>query len=110
MARRADCIDLDIIYRVVGRATRWMESLQLGDRLSVLGPLGNVFPISATKRSAWLVAGGVGLPPMLWLAEALRAAGKETIAFLGARTADLFPLVLDPSETPAADARRATRC
>jgi len=100
-------VEIDVIYRVVGTATRWMESLGAHDPLSVLGPLGNSFPIVDRKSTAWLVAGGVGLPPMLWLAEALHRAGKRTLAFCGARSADLLALSLDPSAPPAADARVA---
>jgi len=102
-------VEIDVIYRVVGSATRWMQSLAAGDLLSVLGPQGNCFPIDQSKPVAWLVAGGVGLPPMLWLAEALANAGKQTIAFCGAQTADLLPLTLQGSEPPAPDAARATR-
>lgn len=83
---------IDIIYRVVGTATRWMQTLACGDGVSLLGPLGNAFPIDATRPRAWLIAGGVGLPPLLWLCEALHAADIETVAFLGAQAADLIPL------------------
>jgi len=110
LARKADDTHVEVIYRVVGAATRWMESLSVEHRLSVLGPLGNTFPIHERKPTAWLVAGGVGLPPMLWLAEALHEAGKRAVAFCGARTADLFPLTIDPADPPEKDALRATRC
>ena len=88
---------VDVVYRVVGRASRWMQSLHIGDKVSVLGPLGKSFPICKQKPVAWLVAGGVGLPPMFWLAEALHAAGKRVVAFCGAQTAELLALTLDPS-------------
>jgi dihydroorotate dehydrogenase electron transfer subunit len=99
--------EIDVIYRVVGRATRWMQSLAGGDAVSVLGPLGNAFPLSPTKPRAWLVAGGVGLPPMLWLAQALHDASKQVIAFCGAQTAELLPLDLESTAPPARDASRA---
>jgi dihydroorotate dehydrogenase electron transfer subunit len=100
-------IKIDLIYRVVGTGTQWMASLNAGDRVSVLGPLGKAFPISNAKPAAWLVAGGVGLPPMLWLAEELHRAGKRVIAFCGAQTADLLPLTIDPAAPPATDAKHA---
>lgn len=84
--------ETDIIYRIHGSGTRWMASLRSGDRVSVLGPLGHGFEIVSSKPNAWLVAGGVGLPPMLWLAERLHDAGKTTVAFVGARTRELVPL------------------
>jgi len=109
LRRIHDGVEMDVIYRVVGLGTRWLNSLHTGDRVSALGPLGNCFPIREDKPLAWLVAGGVGLPPMLWLAETLHAAGKQTVAFCGAQTADLLALSLDAGNPPAKDAARATR-
>jgi len=100
--------DIDLIYRVVGIATRWMESLREGDSVSVLGPLGNVFPVRQNKAYAWLIAGGVGLPPMLWLAKSLADAGRRTVAFCGAQSAELLPLTLGKQMAPVRDAGRAT--
>lgn len=109
LRRGAKSIEIDVIYRVVGKSTRWLESLRSGDELSALGPLGNAFPIRADKKAAWLVSGGVGLPPMLWLAEALHAAGKATTAFCGAQSADLLPLSLRADVPPSRTATHATR-
>lgn len=102
--------EVDIIYRVVGRCTQWLASLREGDGLSLLGPLGNAFPIARTKKVAWMVAGGVGLPPMLYLAEALRAAGRDVVAFCGAQSRDLLPFGLIDSVAPSADASKALAC
>jgi len=110
LTRAGGVADASVIYRVVGSATRWLDSLNEGSLVSVLGPLGNRFPIRRDKRRAWLVAGGVGLPPMLWLAEALGAAGRETVAFCGARRLDLLALTLSREIAPPADARTATLC
>jgi dihydroorotate dehydrogenase electron transfer subunit len=85
-----------------------MASLRPKDKLSVLGPLGNRFPIVETKRAAWLIAGGVGLPPMLWLARTLNRAGRKTTAFCGAQSKDLLPLTLDPHTAPSPTAENAT--
>lgn len=101
-------VEVDVIYRVVGTATRWMESLRVSDPVSLLGPMGNCFPISDRKPVAWLVAGGVGLPPMLWLAAALLETAKNVIAFCGAQTHDLLALTLDPTAQPDPSAKTAT--
>lgn len=102
--------ELDVIYRVVGTGTRWLASLSPGDTVSVLGPLGNHFPISESKRHAWLVAGGVGLPPMLWLAESLHRAGKGTVAFCGATSGELLALTMTPGVSPCSGAREPRLC
>jgi dihydroorotate dehydrogenase electron transfer subunit len=108
LGRSRDGVDVDVIYRVVGAATGWMETLREGDPVSLLGPLGNGFPISDRKSVSWLVAGGVGLPPMLWLAEALHKTDKCVVAFCGAQTHDLLALTLDPAAPPDASAKTAT--
>lgn len=102
-----DACEMDVIYRAVGPATHWMASLGTGDSVSVMGPLGNVFPIIPSKPRAWLVAGGVGLPPLLWLAEALHAADKHTVAFVGARSRDLLALTIAEPARLSDDARCA---
>ena len=101
--------EVDVVYRVVGIGTRWMASLSPGDHASVLGPLGNAFPVSADKPNAWLVAGGVGVPPMLFLAAALRDTEHRTIAFCGSRSADLLALTID-GDAPSRGATEATQC
>ncbi len=101
-----DC-QIDIIYRVVGVATQWMATLRPGHRVSLLGPLGHPFPIKTDKPKAFLVGGGVGVPPLLWLAEALSNAGIETTACIGATTKDLLPLDHAGHPTPCGNASEA---
>jgi dihydroorotate dehydrogenase electron transfer subunit len=88
-------VALDFIYRAGGTGTRWLATVRDGAALSILGPLGNAFPVSPAKKQAIAVGGGVGIPPMLYLCEALVAAGKVPVAFCGARTRELLPLTLD---------------
>jgi len=95
-------VQVEIIYRVVGSGTAWLERLAGGDSLSVLGPLGNGFDIHPGKPAAALVGGGVGIPPMIYLGEALAAAGKRVKAFCGVRSEHLLPLRLTgPAEVSA---------
>ena len=108
LLREPDGVQIEVIYRVVGKSTGWLESLSVDAPLSLLGPLGNAFPIRKQKGVAWLVCGGVGLPPMLWLAEALRKAERSTVAFCGARSSDLLALTMDSGDAPDVDALEAT--
>jgi len=89
-------VELDIIYSVVGTGTRWLSGAAVGDAISVLGPLGNAFTISDDKPRAVLVGGGVGIPPMIYLASAMQDAGKTATAFCGARSAGALPVTIDP--------------
>ncbi len=96
-------VQLEIIYRTIGAGTHWLSEVAVGSPLSVLGPLGNGFDILPDKPVAALIGGGVGIPPMLYLAEALTAAGKQTVAFSGARSASLLPLGVSADVPVASD-------
>jgi dihydroorotate dehydrogenase electron transfer subunit len=91
--RRAE---IDILHRALGRGTRWLSRLQPGEPVSILGPLGSPFEVVAGRDLAWLVGGGIGLPPLIWLAEVLRGCGQQVVAFCGARSVDLLPLTRLP--------------
>ena len=101
LRRSGDHAEIDILYRVVGKCTRWMSGLSVGGRVNVLGPVGNLFTVSKGKKLALLVAGGVGLPPMIWWAKSLSQAGLETLAFVGAQSRDLLALELSTDDPPA---------
>ena len=102
---RGEATELDIIYRVKGAGTSWLSTVRPGQRLSVLGPLGNRFTLRPDKPQAVLIGGGVGIPPLLYLAEALQAAGVRTVAFVGALSAGHLPLRLLPTGQPRPDGR-----
>ncbi len=103
LRREARHVAIDVIYRAVGIGTQWLASLSRGHVVTVLGPLGHGFPIVDDKPNAWLIAGGVGLPPVLWLAESLERHGKHAVAFCGAQSADLVPLDIVADMTPPKD-------
>ncbi|MBQ1721928.1 MAG: dihydroorotate dehydrogenase electron transfer subunit [Lachnospiraceae bacterium] len=80
--------ELTFVYRVVGEGTKAFSKLDTGATIDLLGPLGNGFTqVEATHPV--LVGGGVGVPPMLGLAQAME--GKCTVV-LGYRTAETFLL------------------
>ena len=83
---------IEIIYSVVGTGTRWLATAEPDGTLSVLGPLGNAFDVREDKPLAVLVGGGVGIAPLIYLASALRDAGKPAVAFCGAGSGDMLPL------------------
>ena len=93
----ADGVELEIMYRLAGTGTHWLAGVQAGEELSVLGPLGNSFGIFPDRPAAALIGGGVGIPPLLYLAESLKAVGKDVVAFTGLRSADRLLLTLVPA-------------
>ncbi len=76
---------LRLVFRVVGAGTKEFASYRAGDRISLLGPLGNGFEIQ--NKEALLIGGGIGIPPILQLSKDLP--GKKKIV-LGYRDSDLF--------------------
>ncbi|MGE5542758.1 MAG: dihydroorotate dehydrogenase electron transfer subunit [Bacillota bacterium] len=79
---------VDITYRLVGPGTGWLSGLRSGDRLSVIGPLGNGFSHPSRPGPALLVAGGIGVAPLLGWAKDLRSTGRRVFALVGARSRD----------------------
>jgi len=81
---------LEILYRVVGGFTRGLAEKESGSTVDLLGPLGHGFTISKGMAKPVLVGGGIGVAPLVFLAEALHAARvdlSEGMAFIGGRTA-----------------------
>jgi len=60
---------LRIVYRIAGQGTEEFSRLKEGDTVEILGPLGNGFPLK--EKKAFLMGGGIGIPPMVQLAKEL---------------------------------------
>lgn len=74
---------ITIIYKVVGRGTRKMSTLQEGHVLDVLTGLGNGFEVKRSGEKPLLIGGGVGTPPMYNLCKKLVEQGQKPIVILG---------------------------
>jgi len=96
-------VELDIIHRVVGTGTDWLSHLSVGDAVDLIGPLGNAFELPADKSIGLMVGGGVGLPPMFYLAEAMAAAKWQAVGFVGALCRDLLAVSFDDAIEPSSD-------
>jgi dihydroorotate dehydrogenase electron transfer subunit len=81
---------IDILYKIVGPGLEALAKQPQGATLSVMGPIGKGFVPSAARPRTLLVGGGVGIPPMVFLAESLKTR----------RDARWSPLVLMGSEIP----------
>lgn len=81
---------IEVLYKVVGPGLSLLANKKAGDRISSLGPIGNGFVPHRERPRTLLVGGGVGIPPMVFLAETLRERSD----------AQWKPLVLMGSEVP----------
>ncbi|MBN1405826.1 MAG: dihydroorotate dehydrogenase electron transfer subunit [Candidatus Omnitrophica bacterium] len=80
---------IEILYKVVGKGTQLMSRRSKDTYLDVIGPLGNGFKIAKRQRNFIIVAGGMGVAPLLGLCDELAKFRKKNIAvILGAKTAD----------------------
>ena len=61
-----------LVYRIAGKGTREFSCLKGGDRIEILGPLGNGFPVDEYReKRVLLVGGGIGIPPLISCADSL---------------------------------------
>jgi dihydroorotate dehydrogenase electron transfer subunit len=68
---------VEILYKVIGKGTTALSQLKRGDRVDFLGPLGNGYRVHPHIKTVLLVAGGIGVPPVVALAEHLKGSGSE---------------------------------
>ena len=88
---RANALEgwIDVLYKVIGPGLDALSQQPLGASVSLLGPIGQGFVAHPARPRTLLIGGGVGIPPMVFLAESLRSRGAE---------ATWQPLVLMGSE------------
>jgi len=82
--------EIALLYDVVGRGTEWLSQRNVGENIDILGPLGNGYTVDSQKLL--LVAGGCGIAPLIFLADAALAEGRRVVLLYGADTAKrIFP-------------------
>lgn len=88
-----------LLYAVVGRVTEAMAAQRPGDAVWMTGPLGRGCEVQRHARSLLLVGGGVGVAPLVALADQQTAQGRSVALCFGARNAEgVFPADLLPPE------------
>ena len=104
-------VEIDVIGRDVGVGTHWLSKLEAGAVVNVLGPLGNGFTLPEPGGLAVMVGGGVGIPPMIYLSQAIAAHNAALAAdvkpvrgvvFCGAMSLDLLALTRTNDAPPPA--------
>jgi len=89
---------VDFLYKVFGEGTRILSQRKEGEVISIMGPIGVPFKLHDDKPRALLIGGGVGIPPMVFVAEQIKNQKKQ-----------FSPLVIMGSEIPFPfDARPST--
>jgi dihydroorotate dehydrogenase electron transfer subunit len=90
---RVDGSQIALLFKVVGKGTQWLSQRKKGELLDIFGPLGNGFSINPNSKNLLLVAGGIGIAPLCFLADYALAQGKIVAVIQGAQTASgLLPI------------------
>ncbi len=76
-----------LLFAVVGQGTHWLSQRRDGDKIDLFGPLGNGFSIDPASQNLLLVAGGIGIAPLRFLAEQALNQGHSVTLLSGAPTA-----------------------
>jgi dihydroorotate dehydrogenase electron transfer subunit len=84
---------VDFLYKVVGRGTALLARRKPGETINCMAPIGNPFAVQA--RRPLLLGGGVGMPPIIFLAEELRRSDRQPLVILGSEVP--FPFRARPS-------------
>ncbi len=79
---------LRLVYRVVGKGTAEFSDMKGGDRIKILGPLGNGYTLK--NKTAILAAGGIGIPPMVELAKTLKKRYDCVLNIVAGYRSELF--------------------
>ena len=91
---------IEVLYKIVGEGLHLLAGKQPGDTINVLGPIGQPFRPDPQRPNALLLGGGVGIPPMVFLAESLRATDSHPLAILGSEIPFPFELAASAMATP----------
>jgi len=85
---------VDLLYKAIGDGTRLLSERKTGETIAMLGPIGQPFDLSDSSKRYVLIGGGVGIPPMIFAADALHG-NADCVVFAGSEIA--FPFALKPS-------------
>ncbi len=88
----------EILFQVIGKGTELLSSFQAGEEISILGPLGNHFIIPDNCTHAILIAGGLGIAPLCFLAQELASRKIAATLFFGNKSRDGFCCLKDFEE------------
>ncbi len=92
----ADAGWVEFLYKVVGIGTRALARRQCGERISMIGPIGMPFEPDQSRPRTLLLGGGVGIPPMVFLADRLRLDSHwQPLVMMGSEVP--FPFSPQPS-------------
>ena len=88
---QADSSRIALLFKIVGRGTLWLSQRQGGDKVDILGPVGNGFSVGSSLRNLLLVAGGIGIAPLVFLAQSASPQHSITLIYGASTARELYP-------------------
>ncbi|MCK5219860.1 hypothetical protein KAR10_10060 [bacterium] len=82
---RVEKTTLELLIKVVGPGSGLLAGMRSGECVDIIGPLGRGFTLPG-RGGMFLVGGGFGVAPLLFLAERLRARGRQVEVLIGGRS------------------------
>jgi dihydroorotate dehydrogenase electron transfer subunit len=83
--------EFSLLYSIVGKGTHWLSRREKGDIIDILGPLGKGFTIYPDTKDILLIAGGMGIAPLFFLANEAHQKGYQVTLLIGARNSAQLP-------------------
>ena len=90
--------DIELLYKVFGEGTRLLSQRSVGETLNLMGPIGKAFELHPERSRPLLIGGGVGMPPMIFIADAARQQKDRYSPFVILGSEVPFPFTSKPSE------------
>ena len=90
--------EIELLYKVLGEGTKLLSQRKVGETLSVMGPIGKPFELHPEKSRPLLIGGGVGMPPMVFIADATRQQKEIYSPFVILGSEVPFPFKSQPSD------------
>ena len=83
--------EIALLFKVTGKGTLWLSQRQTGERIDILGSLGKGFSIESGARNLLLVAGGIGIAPLVFLMHHASSQHQITLIHGASTAAQLYP-------------------
>lgn len=88
---------ISIFFQIKGEGTLSLSQKNIGEKIDIIGPVGNSFPYEKFKKNILVAAGGIGIAPMIFLSSMLLKGKKKFSFFHGAKNKNLLLNSLLPS-------------
>jgi len=94
---QVDAGQVALLFKIVGKGTLWLSQRREGDRLDIIGPLGKGFKVETSSRNLLMLAGGIGITPLVFLAQHTSSQHSIRLIYGASADSELYPLSSLPS-------------